>query len=226
MNGALMALTESFPDRMILGLGVSHRDLVRDVRGHAYDRPLEAMRSFLEAMDAAPFTGLPPVTPTTRVLGALGPKMLQLAAQKTNGAHPYLVTPDHTAGARGLLGVDPLLCPEQMLVLDHNVERAHNIARSNVAAYLGQPNYAKHLLRMGFAQSDVTNGGSERLARALVAWGSIDNLVDRVREHFDAGADHVCIQTLAVDRHVLALEQWRELGTALASLQRPRAKAT
>jgi probable F420-dependent oxidoreductase len=218
MAGGIRALTEAFPERVLLGLGVSHQNLVEELRGHDYRRPLAAMSSYLDAMDAAPYTAERPSTPVRRVLAALGPKMLELAAAKADGAHPYLVPVEHTARARETLGQGPLLCPEQMFVLDEDPAAARATARRTLAVYLSQPNYVRSLLRLGFTEEDVSGGGTDRLVDALVAWGGVDAVVERVRAHLDAGADHVCVQALNNGRRVVPIDDWREVAPALAML--------
>jgi len=222
MSCGARALTEAYPDRMLLGLGVSHRNLVEGLRGHDYRNPLDAMRAYLDAIEAAPYTAQRPATPVRRVIAALGPKMLALAAEKTDGAHPYLVTVEHTARARETLGPGPLLCPEQMFVLETDAANARAIARSGLAVYLSQPNYTRNLLRLGFTEGDITGGGSDRLVDALVAWGDVQAVADRVRAHLDAGADHVCVQALIAERRGVPLRQWRAAAPALTGLAATR----
>jgi len=214
-SAAQKTLTEAYPDRFLLGLGVSHAPMVEGLRGHRYEKPLSTMRAYLDAMDAAFFVGAPPTTPLMRVIGALAPKMLQLSAERAAGAHPYFVPPEHTAYARRILGSGPLLAPEQAVVLEKDPDTARQIARAHMATYLGLPNYVNNLKRLGFTDSDIGNGGSDKLVDAIVAWGGIDAVVTRVRAHHDAGADHVCIQVLDPDPRALPLRQWRELAPAL-----------
>lgn len=221
MVGAAKGLAEAFPDRALVGLGVSHRNLVEDLRGHNYDRPLAAMRAYLDRMDASPYTALRPATPMRRVLAALGPKMLRLAGERTDGAHPYFVPPEHTATARDVLGQGPLLCPEQAVLLETDRTAARDIGRKHTAIYVAQPNYANNLRRLGFDEDDLAGGGSDRLVDAIVAWGTVDDVVARVRDHFDAGADHVSIQALGPNLRAVPIEQWRELAPALAGLAPP-----
>lgn len=223
MSAGVKALTEAFPERVLLGLGVSHENLVEGLRGHTYERPLRAMRTYLDAMDAAPYSAQRPSTPVRRVVAALGPKMLALAAEKADGAHPYLVPPEHTATAREILGDGPLLCPEQMYVLETDATRAREVARASLGVYLAQPNYANNLRRLGYADDDLAGGGSDRLVDALVAWGTTDDVVARVNAHFDAGADHVCVQALSAERRAVPADQWRELAPAVAELAGRRA---
>jgi probable F420-dependent oxidoreductase len=214
-SAAQKTLTEAYPDRFLLGLGVSHAPMVEGLRGHRYEKLLSTMRAYLDAMDAAFFVGAPPTTPLMRVIGALAPKMLQLSAERAAGAHPYFVPPEHTAYARTILGSGPLLAPEQAVVLEKDPDTARQIARAHMATYLGLPNYVNNLKRLGFTDSDIGNGGSNKLVDAIVAWGGIDAVVTRVRAHHDAGADHVCIQVLDPDPRALPLRQWRELAPAL-----------
>jgi probable F420-dependent oxidoreductase len=220
MTGAAKGLAEAFPERALIGLGVSHQNLVEGLRGHTYDRPLSAMRTYLERMDASPYIALRPTTPMRRVLAALGPKMLQLAGEKTDGAHPYFVPPEHTATAREVLGEGPLLCPEQAVLLETDAEKARAIGRQHTAVYVAQPNYANNLRRLGFTEEDLGGGGSDKLVDAIVAWGTIDDVVARVQAHLDAGADHVGIQALAPTMREVPIAQWRELAPALVGLRR------
>jgi probable F420-dependent oxidoreductase len=216
MSGAAKALTEAFPDRFLLGLGVSHQPLVEDLRGHTYVRPLAAMRAYLAAMDKSPYTGHRPATAPHRVLAALGPRMLELSAEQAEGAHPYFVTPEHTVAARAALGT-ALLCPEQAVILEDDPDEARRLARAHMATYVRLPNYANNLRRLGFTEEDLADGCSDRLVDAIVAWGDEDKIVERVRAHLDAGADHVCVQALSEGR-VAPAPQWRRLGAALAPL--------
>jgi probable F420-dependent oxidoreductase len=206
---------EAFPGRFLLGLGVSHQPMVEAVRGHVYDRPLTAMRRYLDAMDHAPFVAPQGEGEAQRVLAALGPKMLELAASRTAGAHPYFVPVEHTAVARGVLGDGPLLAPEQAVVLSTDPEQARAIARQHMAIYLGLPNYTNNLRRLGFGDDDLADGGSDRLVDAIVAWGTVEDVAARVRAHHDAGADHVCIQVLTDEFGALPMPEWRELAGAL-----------
>jgi len=214
MAAGQKTLTEAYPDRFLLGLGVSHAPLV-GMRGHEYDKPLSAMRRYLDAMDSAPYLASAPTATPIRVIAALAPKMLALAAERSRGSHPYFVPPEHTVLARKLLGQGPWLCPEQAVVLDTDADSARQIARAHMSTYLGLPNYVNNLKRLGFTDQDVADGGSNRLVDAIVAWGNVDSIVRRVRAHQDAGADHVCIQVLDANPGALPLPQWRELAPAL-----------
>jgi probable F420-dependent oxidoreductase len=215
MAAAQRTLAEAHPDRFLLGLGVSHAPMVDGVRGHHYERPLSAMRAYLDAMDRAPFLAVAPASEPERVIGALAPRMLALAAERTAGAHPYFVPPEHTRRAREILGPGKLLAPEQAVVLETGAARARAIARAHMSIYLGLPNYLNNLRRLGFADADVADGGSDRLVDAIVAWGTVDAILARVREHHDAGADHVCLQVLTADPRALPVAEWRTLAAAL-----------
>ena len=154
MAAAQKTLAEAYPDRFLLGIGVSHAPLV-GMRGHDYDKPLSAMRRYLDAMDSAPFMAAGPATPPKRVIAALAPKMLQLAAERAWGSHPYFVPPEHTAYARKILGKGPLLAPEQAAVLETDPTKAREIARTHMSTYLGLPNYVNNLKRLGFTDDDI-----------------------------------------------------------------------
>jgi probable F420-dependent oxidoreductase len=198
---------ERHPGRMLLGLGASHGSLV-----DGYRKPLSAMRGYLDALDAAP----DPVPAEQRVLAALGPKMLELAATRSGGAHPYLVTAEHTRVARAALGPGPLLAPELKVVLDTDPARAREIARAHLASYLELPNYTRNLLRTGFTEADLADGGSDRFVDGVVAHGDTAAVVRRAREHLDAGADHVCVQVLTAQRREVPIDAWRDLAPALS----------
>jgi probable F420-dependent oxidoreductase len=197
MNAGWQTLSEAFPSRFLLGLGVSHQPMVEGMHGGTYGPPLATMREYLDRMDAALYLAAPPTEPPERVLAALGPKMLELARERTRGAHPYLVTPEHTATARKILGPDGLLAPEQKVVLETDPARARAIAREALAIYIPQiPNYVNNLRRLGFTEDDLGDPPSDRLVDALVAWGTVDDIAARVQAHHDAGADHVAVQVL------------------------------
>jgi probable F420-dependent oxidoreductase len=214
-NAAWRTVGEAFPDRFLLGLGVSHQPAVEGVRGHTYGPPLQAMREYLDRMDAGLFFASPPSVEPQRVLAALGPRMLALAAERSSGAHPYFVPVEHTAVARDVLGAEALLCPEQMAVLETDAHEARRIARRAMATYLGLPNYVNNLRRLGYGDDDFAGGGSDRLVDAIVVWGDDAAIRARVNAHHDAGADHVCVQVLPHDARALPLEQWRRLAPVL-----------
>jgi probable F420-dependent oxidoreductase len=149
------------------------------------------------------------------VIAALGPKMLALAAERCDGAHPYLTTPEHTAQARELMGPDRILAPDQKVVIETDPAEARRVARMHLAGYLAQPNYQNSFLRQGFTRDDIDNGGSDRLIDAIVAWGTLDDVVARVRAHRAAGASHVAVQLLPRDMGDLPLDEYRLLADAL-----------
>jgi probable F420-dependent oxidoreductase len=220
MAAAQKTLAEAHPDRFLLGIGVSHAPMVEGMRGHRYTKPLSAMRAYLDAMDRAPFLAAAPAADPPRVIGALAPKMLALAAERATGAHPYFVPPEHTRRAREIMGPRALLAPEQAVVLETDASRARQIARAHMAIYLGLPNYVNNLRRLGFGDADVADGGSDRLVDAIVAWGTVDVIVGRVRAHHDAGADHVCLQVLGPDPLALPRAEWRTLAAAFGLTSR------
>src|SRR6266540_3537261 len=221
MTAGQLTLAEAYPDRFLLGLGVSHARLVEGVRGHEYRQPLTKMRAYLDAMDkaAAAYRAVKPAVPP-RVLAALGPKMLDLSAERADGAHTYLVTPEHTAKARAQLGPTPWLVAEQAVVLERDPAAARAVGRRHIVRYLDLPNYTNNLRRLGFPSEDAANRGSDRLVDGLVAWGSLDTIATRVNDHLAAGADQVCVQVFDPDPHGLPLPQWREI----ASLRLPTGK--
>ena len=208
-------LAEAYPNRFLLGLGVSHIPLVEQLRGHVYDKPVATMRAYLDLMDKAPYGSVPPATMPARVLAALGPKMMELSGERADGAHPYNVNPEHTAEARRILGPKPYLCPEQAVVLEADAEKARAIGRAFLGFYLTLPNYANNFLRLGFNEGDFKDGGSNKLIDAIVAWGDLDAIRKRIGEHHAAGADHVCIQVLTKDPKALPMPEWQELAAAL-----------
>ena len=198
-RSAQLTLAELSGGRFLLGLGVSHAPMVQGLRGHRYERPVQAMRAYLDAMERAPYVGPAPAEPPPTVLAALRPRMLALAAERARGAHPYLVPPDHTARAREILGKGPWLCPEQMVLLETDASKARAIARRNLRIYLGLPNYQANLRWLGYSDADFQDGGSDRIVDAIVAWGDEKAIAARIRAHRDAGADHVCIQPFRPD---------------------------
>ena len=206
MAAGQKTLAEAWPGRFLLGIGVSHAPIV-GMRGHGYDRPLTFMRQYLDAMDAAIYNPPPPAA-APRVIGAL-------AAERTEGAHPYFVPPEHTRRARAALGPGKLLAPEQAVVLERDATVARGVARRHMQMYLQLPNYVNNLRRLGFGDDDLQRGGSDRLVDAIVAWGDVGAVVDRVRAHHEAGADHVCIQVLPREATALPVPQWQTLAAAL-----------
>jgi probable F420-dependent oxidoreductase len=215
MAAGQKTLAEAYPGRFVLGLGVSHVPLVEKLRGHRYEKPVSTMRAYLDAMDQAPYQAVPPSIKPIRLLAALGPKMLKLAAERADGAHPYNVNPEHTAQARAILGQGPYLCPEQAVVLETDPAKARKIARDFLGIYLALPNYTNNFLRLGFDESDIKNGGSDRLIDSIIAWGDLNAIRNRIRAHHSAGADHVCVQVLSANPRSLPLAEWREIAAAL-----------
>lgn len=217
MATAERALGAAFPGRYLLGLG-GHRVGGRDIEVGRFTipsggKPLALMRGYLDAMDAVPLSGLRPEPAPRRVLAALGPKMLALAAERTWGAHPYHVPIEHTAEARRIIGPKAFLGVEQLVVLDADRARAREVARAHIAGYLeSAPHQVANLRRLGYGDEDIAGGPSSRLVDSVVAYGDADVVGERVRQHFDAGADHVCLQVLTADPAALPLPQWRELA--------------
>jgi probable F420-dependent oxidoreductase len=202
---AVAALEERFPGRFLLGVGTSHGPIVAD-----YARPYSKMVAYLDALDALET----PVPPERRVLAALGPRMLKLAAARAAGAHPYFVPVEHTARARSILGLRPLLAPEVAVVLESDPARARELARGYASTYLSLPNYTNNLRTFGFGDDDIGGGGSDRLIDAVIPWGDTEAVASAVRAHHDAGADHICIQVVA-GRQEFPLAEYRELAAVL-----------
>jgi probable F420-dependent oxidoreductase len=198
-------LDEAHRGRFVLGVGASHAVMVGD-----YSRPYAHVVDYLDALDAA---GV--VTEDRRMVAALGPRMLELAGRRSAGAHPYFVPVDHTARARQILGPGPLLAPEVTVVLESDPTRARALARTFTTGYLGLPNYANNLRTLGFGDEDLEGGGSDRLVDAVVAWGEVDTVVDRIQAHHQAGADHVCVQVVSSGRETFPLSEYRTLASAL-----------
>jgi probable F420-dependent oxidoreductase len=199
------AVEHAYPERFLLGLGASHPHLAS-----GYRQPYTAVREYLDALDDA----AQPVPVEWRVLAALGPRMLALAGEQAAGAHPYLVTADHTAQAREILGPQPLLAPAVTVVLETDPDRARAAARSQLAPYLDMPNYTNNFRRLGFGPDDLAGGGSDRLVDALFPWGDVDRIVAAVAEFYSAGADHLALQVVRAARPGLPRAEWRQLATA------------
>lgn len=217
MAGGAKALTEAYPGRFVLGIGVSHAPSVA-TRGGTYGKPLEAMTAYLDAMAAASYAGPEPGEPVPLVLAALGPRMLELAATRADGAHPYFVPVEHTAIARAALGAEACLAVEQTAVLSTDPAAARRIGRAFARHYLALPNYANNLRRLGWSDEDIANDGSDRLLDAVVAWGDADSIVARVKAHLDGGADHVCVQLRAESSADPSLAGYAELAAGLLAL--------
>ncbi|TXS43854.1 LLM class F420-dependent oxidoreductase [Streptomyces sp. uw30] len=198
------ALEHTHPDRFLLGLGASHAQLARN-----YQRPYSTMVEYLNALDSA----TTPVPAQTRILAALGPRMLRLARDRAVGAHPYLVTPEYIEQARHILGDAALLAPEVTVVLESEARRARETARHFLDYYLRLPNYAANLRRLGFSDDDLTGGGSDVLVDSLVVWGTDDAISARLAEFHSAGADHLALQLITAEQNEAPPRaQWRRLA--------------
>lgn len=198
--------------RFLLGVGVSHAARVDAAEPGRYAKPLAVMAAFLDGLDGA----ATPVSPSARVLAALGPKMLELARARAAGTHTYNMTPEHTALARAALGPSRLVLSEQAIALTTDPAEARVLGRRHVAHYLGMPNYTNNWRRLGFGDNDFAAGGSDRLIDAVVAWGDEEAIASRIREHREAGANHVCVHALS-DEGLLPRTVWRTLAPALTS---------
>ena len=199
MRAIRETLGELAPGRVAIGMGVSHGHLVAGVRGHEYKKPVATMSAYIDAMEKAIYMAVKAEQPAPLVIAALRPKMLELAATKTSGAHPYFVPPEHTARAREILGKRALLLPEVKLMLETDAGKARAAARAAMAMYIRLPNYQNNLRWLGYTDADFENNGSDRLVDAIVGWGDEKAIAKRLQEHYDAGADHVCIQPLRSD---------------------------
>jgi len=197
-------LERDFPGRVLVGIGISHPEAIRQ-----YAKPLTSTREFLDALDAADT----PIPREALCLAALGPKMLDLSAERTLGTHPYFTPVAHTRVARERLGDGPLVAPELACVLDTDPERARATARAYAAVYLDRRNYTGNLLRLGFTEADLADGGSDRLIDAVIPHGTAEDVAAVVRAHLDAGADHVCVQPVGVDG--IPRAEWAALAAAV-----------
>ena len=210
MASGQRSLAELSRGRFLLGVGVSHRPSVEG-RGHAYGKPVATMRAYLQAMRTAPYGAPEPAERPLTVVAALGPQMLALSAELADGAHPYNTAPEHTAKARSILGSAKLLCPEVWVLLETDAAKARAGARQALSRYMQLENYVNGWRRQGFGENDLAGGGSDRFVDAMVAWGDEKGIRARIQQHWDAGADHVCIQPInpqgarEVDERVLDL---------------------
>ncbi len=204
------ALADAWPDRFILGLGVSHAPMVA-ARGHDYARPVTAMRQYLDRMAAAPWRGpqapLPPI-----VLAALGPHMMALAAERAAGAYPYFTTADHIRQARQQLGPEPFLAADLPVVLADSRAEAREIGDAHMSLYLGTENYRKNLLRLGWKAEQLEPPGSDEVFDAIVAWGDVEAVGERIDGVLGAGADQVVLNLITRDRSVPYLPELRALA--------------
>jgi len=198
------AVREEFPGRFMLGIGIGHPEATSD-----YRRPLTTMRAFVDGLDASPT----PPPADGRCLAALGPKMLDLAGERTAGAHTYFVPVEHTRVARERLGPRKLLAPELACVVDTDAARAKAVARDYAKLYLGLRNYTQNLLDFGFTEDDVADGGSDQLIDAVIPHGSAEQIAEVVHAHLEAGADHVCVQPLGEEG--IPRRSWTALADVL-----------
>ena len=197
MANGQRTLAEQSDGRFLLGVGVSHRPTVEGVRGHAYGKPVATMRAYLQAMREAPYGAPQPSERPLTIVAALGPRMMTLSSEGADGAHPYNTTPEHSAQARAVLGPGKLLCPEVWVLLETDRAKARSAARQALSRYLQLENYVNEWRRQGFSDADLAGGGTDRFLDAMVAWGDEDAIRARIQEHWDAGADHVCIQPIS-----------------------------
>ncbi len=207
VTSATLDLERNFPGRFLLGLGVSHAPLIE-----TYSQPYANMVRYLDALDAMS----PSVPKDRRVLAALRPRMLELAATRAAGAHPYFVPLEHTAFARVRMGAGPLLAPEVTVVLERDASKARGLARSFASGYLTLRNYVENLRDLGYSETDFAGGGSDRLIDAVVAWGDVETVCSRIRNHHEAGADHVCVQVVSAGSD-FPTSAYRELAAALVA---------
>jgi probable F420-dependent oxidoreductase len=211
MANGQRALAEQSDGRFLLGVGVSHRPMVEGLRGHNYGKPVATMRAYLKAMREAPYQAAAPRETPQTVVAALGPRMMALSGELAQGAHPYNTIPAHTAEARKILGPGKILAPEVWVLLETDPAAARRAAREALSHYLQLENYVNAWRQQGFSDADMAGGGSDRFVDAIVAWGDEAAIRARIQQHWDAGADHVCIQPIssqgarALDERVLEL---------------------
>lgn len=217
MSAGWQTLSEAFPGRFILGLGVSHQPMVEGPHKSTYSKPYSTMVEYLDRMDKGIFYGAKPTVAPQRVLAALGPKMLKLSAERSLGAHPYFTPVEHTAVAREELGKDALLAPEVAVIFETDATVAREIARKYMATYTRLPNYTNNLRRLGWTEEDIT-GPSDALVDAICGWGTTDKVIARIKDHLDAGADHVGVQILSATPQNLPFALWQELADGTKGL--------
>jgi probable F420-dependent oxidoreductase len=213
LASAFRGLSLRYPHRFLLGVGVSHKAIV-EAAGleRVYEKPVASMISWLDALDSC----ADPVPVDERIVAAIGPHMLEVARDRTVGSHPYLVPLSHTREARKVLGPHKVLAPAVAVYLGADARKAREIGRAHIGnPYLGLPNYSRNWLRQGFAESDLLDGGSDRLVDALVLWGDAGTVADKIREHLDAGADHVGLHIINDESFAVPREVLRELAAAL-----------
>lgn len=207
-------LVGSFGPRLMTGLGVSNAQSAA-AYGKTFSTPIAEMTRYLDELDSSSA----PVPTSQRLLGALGPRMVDLAGRRSAGIHPFLVTPQSNVINREHLGARSLVAPHQAVILESDPTKAREIAREGIGMFIGFPSYQANLRRLGFGDEDLVPGGSDRLIDSVVAWGSVDDIARRVREHHDAGADHVALQVLTGERRV-PMREWRELAPLLTETRR------
>ncbi|HVN27615.1 MAG TPA: TIGR03620 family F420-dependent LLM class oxidoreductase [Candidatus Binataceae bacterium] len=211
MSSASKTVGELSGGRFLLGIGVSHKPLVTNLRGHSYDKPYSYMKEYLPKMKSALYQAPQPPEPVPVVIAALHPKMLALCAAETQGTHTYFVPPEHTAKVRAQIGPKPWICVEQKVILSTDASAARTSARSFMKTYVPRlPNYTNNLKNLGWKDSEFENGCSDALVDAIVAWGTETQIRDRIDAHFKAGATHVCIQPLRTDMKPLPDEKAME----------------
>jgi probable F420-dependent oxidoreductase len=204
MSAASKSVAELSGGRFVLGIGVSHKPLVSNLRGHSYDKPYSFMKEYLPKMQSALYRAPAPKEAVPVVIAALHPKMLALAAEQTQGTHTYFVPPEHTAKARAAIGPKPWICAAQAVILETDPTAARKAARAYMKTYVPRlPNYTNNLKALGWADKEFENGCSDALVDAIVAWGSADKIRDRIDAHLKAGATHVCILPIRVDNELL-----------------------
>jgi len=207
MAMAAKTLAEIAEDRFILGIGVSHRSLVEDLRGHQYTKPYSYMRGYIPRIKSALYRAVAPKIEPPLVIAALHPKMLALAAQEARGTHTYLCLPAHTQRAREVMGPDAWVCPSVSVILERDAAKARARARQHLSFYAYQENYQRILLTQGFTRADFDNGCSDHLIDTMVAWGSEEQIRERIDAHLTAGANHVCLMPLRCDHNALPDER-------------------
>ncbi len=211
MSAASKTVAELSGGRFLLGIGVSHKPLVSNLRGHSYDKPYSYMKEYLPKLKGALYQAPAPKEPVPIVLAALHPKMLALCAEETQGTHTYFVPPEHTAKVRAQIGPKPWICVEQKVILSTDATAARTAARFFMKTYVPRlPNYTNNLKNLGWADAEFENGCSDRLVDAIVAWGTETQIQDRIQAHLKAGATHVCIQPLRTDMAPLPDERAME----------------
>src|ERR1700730_12642111 len=211
MSAASKTVAELSGGRFLLGIGVSHKPLVSNLRGHSYDKPYSYMKEYLPKLKGAMYQAPAPKEPVPIVIAALHPKMLALCAAETQGTHTYFVPPEHTAKVRAQIGPKPWVCVEQKVILSTDATAARTAARFFMKTYVPRlPNYTNNLKNLGWKDEDFENGCSDKLVDAIVAWGTETQINDRIQAHLKAGATHVCIQPLRTDMAPLPDERAME----------------